>query len=332
MTLPRIAVVTTGGTIEAVGAGPHDLTGYMHSGRTLPPGALLSALDGNDVAELEHVPFRSLPSPSVTPGDWLELWRLLSKTAVRDVDGIVVTHGTNTLEETAFFLDLAWDLPVPLVLTGALRPPSALGADGPANLAAAVRVAAAPASRGRGVLVVLGTLVLAAAEATKVATDRGDAFAARDGGPLGFVDADGVVRYRAARPRAVVAPPELLDASGLPRVDVTVSYAGADGTVVDALAAAGAEGIVSAGTGAGHATAAEQEALARAEAGGVVVCRASRVPGGGVVTDPARPTWVAAGRLAPWQARTLLSVGLTRTREPGALQELFDRVQWGGAR
>lgn len=329
----RTAVVTTGGTIEALGPGPHDLDGYMHSGRALAPGALLDAVpSGHRGGELVHVPFRSVPSPSVTDRDWRELAQLLD-TIADDVDGIVVTHGTNTLEETAWFLELIWDRPTPLVLTGAMRPASALSADGPRNVANAASVAAEPGSRGRGVLVVMGTLVLSARDVTKVSTDQVDAFAARHSGPVGYVDLDGRVRFTGPGWRRPVADPSILRRTSLPRVDVITSYANADGVTVDALVAAGAQGIVSAGTGAGHPSDAEIAALRAAQAAGTVICRATRVPRGAVLADREYPGWVAAGRLSPWQARTLLSVALVSSRDPAALQDVFDRAQHddGGA-
>ena len=164
---------------------------------------------------------------------------------------------------------------------------------------------------------------------TKTATYRLGAFQSRDLGPIGYVDADGVVTYfQAPTPRHTLDTEFGLE--GLitpPRVDVALSYLGADDSAIDAFVVAGAEGIVSAGTGAGRPTPAEDEALTRAHEGGVVICQASRVGSGRVVRSPAlvRRGFVAAGNLQPWKARILLSLALTLTREPVEIQQMFDR-------
>jgi L-asparaginase len=214
------------------------------------------------------------------------------------------------------------------VLTGAMRPASALSADGPLNLLNAVRVAAAPEAGGLGTLVVLDDTVHGARDVTKSDTMRVSAFADGAAGPLGWTDGDGrlVLAHRPTRGIEVRGRFAGADLRALPRVDIVVSYQGADGALVDAAVTAGASGIVSAGTGAGYPTPGEVAALERAAASGVVVCQASRVGAGRVPRVPsmAARAWVAAGDLPPWKARILLRLGLAAIRDPETLQAMFD--------
>jgi L-asparaginase len=247
------------------------------------------------------------------------------------VDGVVVTHGTNTLEETAWLLHLVVPADRPVVVTGAMRPASALSGDGPLNLVNAVRVAASVAARGLGTLVLLDDTIHGARDATKANTMRVSAF--RDGasGPLGWVDGDGLVVInhvprRGASLRGRFAAADLL---ALHRVDVVTSYQGADGVMIDAAVAAGARGIVSAGTGAGYPTPGEVEALERASAAGVTVVQATRVPGGRVPSPGSLVArgWVAASDLPPWKARVLLRLALASgITDRDALQVLFEEA------
>jgi len=210
------------------------------------------------------------------------------------------------------------------VLVGAMRPANGLGADGPLNLVDAVRVAAAPESRG--VVVVLNQTIHAAPWVTKTTTFRPDAFASPDTGPIGYVEADGRVAFHN---RPVLLPERLRFDAGdflkMPRVDLITSYVGADGVLIDAAVGAHAKGIVMAGTGAGRCTPAEDEALDRAVAAGVVVCQATRVAGGRVLRSPRMRSrgLVTADALSPWKARILLGLALTRTSDVDELQAHF---------
>lgn len=326
----RICVVTTGGTIEALGRDADDLTGYMTTGQVIDPRDLIDRVDTDSLGlDVQHEPFANLPSPSICDSDWLALLAHLREVSAQ-CDGIVVTHGTNTLEETALFLAMTWpsDGP-PLVLTGAMRPANARIADGESNLRAALRVAADPATRGRGVAIVFADRVLDPRTATKRHSDQLTAFDGREGGIEGYVDADGVVRYsRAARPLPYVA--EVAEVQALPRVDVLLSHANADGVAIEALAAAGSRAIVIAGTGAGHPTERQIDALETARREGLVVARGSRSTDGTSLPHERFDGWVSVGRLLPWQARTVLAAGLTRTDDVASLQSLFDELQWPG--
>lgn len=332
MTLPRIAVVTTGGTIDSLGTDRLDLAAYLETGRRLEPGALLAGIpELASIAAVTEVPFRRLRAHAMTDDDLADLRDLVAGLVARnETDGIVITHGTNTLEETAWLLHLAVAGDAPIVITGAMRPASALSGDGPLNLANAVRVAASPEMRGQGVVVVLDDTIHGARDVTKANTLRTNAFGDGASGPLGWTDGDGrvVLAHRPGRATALRGRFATIDLRALPRVDVVVSYQGADGALVDAAVAAGAGGIVSAGTGAGYPTPGEVAALERTSAAGVVICQASRVGGGRVPRVPSLVArgWLAADDLQPWKARILLRLGLATIGavDRDALQQLFD--------
>ena len=243
------------------------------------------------------------------------------------LDGIVITHGTATLEETAYFLNLALKVEIPVVLVGAQRPATAVSADGPLNLVNAVRTAGSAHARGMGVMIVLNDEIQAAREGTKTSTLRLQTFRSPDFGALGHADADGVAFYRAPLRRH--APDSEFDVSGLdalPRVDVIYAYAGADGAAVQACVGAGAQGIVAAGFAPGLVPPAQLDALNEAARAGVAVAHCSRVGSGRVPAlgaSHARGS-VTADNLTPQKARILLMLGLTRTRNRTELQRMFD--------
>lgn len=327
---PRVALIFTGGTIDSVGVDRLDLAWYIEANKRLEDGELVARVpELSSVAAIEEVPFRRLPSQSITDGDLTALVETIHELFEDDrADGVVVTHGTNTLEETAWFLHLTLKVDRPVVIVGSMRPSSAVSADGYLNLLNGVRVAADRQSAGMGVVVVLNDTIHSARDVTKTATYRVETFQGRDLGPLGYADNDGRVVYyhRPVRPHTIATEFDLSKLGELPRVDVVVTYLGADGTMVDASVAAGARGIVSAGTGAGRPTPGEDTALERAAAAGVTVCQGTRVGSGRTVRSPGlkRRGWIAADNLQPWKARILLRLGLATTNDPDELQRLFD--------
>ena len=327
---PRIGVVFTGGTIESMGRDRLDLAWYIEHGVRLSTAEVVERLpELEQLAEVVEIPFRKLPSHALTDTDWLELAELVHATLEPDdTAGIVITHGTNTLEETAYFLHLTLKTEKPVVLVGSMRPASAVSADGDLNVLKAVLTAADPAARAKGVLVVLNDTIFSARDVTKTSTYRVQSFQAPDLGPLGYADSDlRVVLYHTpARPHTTATEFDVRGRADLPRVDVVTSYVGADGAMIDAAVAAGAKGIVSAGTGAGRPTPLEDEALARASEQGVAVCIASRIGSGRTVRSPKmiERGRIGADNLPAWKARILLSLGLTVTGEPDELQRLFD--------
>ena len=330
MPVPRIALILTGGTIDSVGADRLDLAWYIDNNKRLGDGELVGAVpELADIAAVEQVPFRRLPSHALVDRDWLDLAGLLHGIFERgETEGAVITHGTNTLEETAYFLNLVLKSDRPVVLVGSMRPASALGADGYLNLFNAVRVAADSASRGQGVLVVMNDRIYGARDLTKTATFRVEAFQGRDLGPLGFADADGQVRYyhRTVMPHTTATEFDVSGLEALPRVDVVLSHASADGAMIDACVGAGARGIVCAATGAGRPTPAQDEAFDRAGKQGVIMCLSSRVGSGRVVRSPSLRArgFVAADNLQPWKARVLMALALSVTSDPDAIQRMLD--------
>ncbi len=329
--LPRIGLILTGGTINSVGADRLDLAWYIEANKRLGSGELMAKLpELKTIARVQEIPFRRLPSQALTDVDWLDLLQKIHAIFKQnEADGTVITHGTNTLEETAYFLNLALKTEKPVVLVGSMRPSSAISADGYLNVVNAVRVAADAASRGRGCLVVLNDTIYSARDVTKNSTYRLQAFESRDLGPLGFADADGkVVYYHAPIRRHTVDTEFDLSAVGsLPRVDVVLSYVGADGTMIEAAVKAGAKGIISAATGAGRPAPLEDAAFDRAYAeNGVLMCLCSRVASGRVVRSPglAKRGFVAGDNLQPWKARILLSLALTKTMDANEIQRMFD--------
>src|SRR3989338_10731848 len=195
--LPRVALIITGGTIDSVGKDRLDLAWYIEAGKRLNTGELLEQIpELKGIARVEEVPFRRLPSHGLVDKDWLDLVRAIHSIFDENrADGIVITPGNNTIEETAYFLNLTLKTDKPAVLVGSMRPSSAISADGYLNVLNAVRVAADPNARGRGALLVMNDTIFRGRDVTKTATYHVQAFQARDLGPLGYADADGKVIY-----------------------------------------------------------------------------------------------------------------------------------------
>jgi L-asparaginase len=282
--MQSVVIIGTGGTIAGTAARPQDHVGYTAG--ALSVDALIAALPALQGEAIETEALARIDSSDMDHTIWAALaqrcaWHL----ARPEVAGVVVTHGTDTLEETAYFLHRTLAAHKPLVLTAAMRPASALSADGPQNLLDAVSVAhAAPDAGVRGVLAVLGGCVFAGADLRKVHGYRVDAFDSGDAGPLAVLE-DGALRVFRAWPAAPLhrADVQRHDPASWPLVDIVTSHAGARGAVIDALVAAGAQGIVIAGTGNGSVHSTLREAAERARAAGVRVVRASRCQLGGVV-------------------------------------------------
>ena len=289
-----LVVITTGGTIATSTADD----GVLRPVRT---GAELVTGLGIDV---EVIDLMNVDSSRLTPADWLRI-AAAAADAAQSADGVVITHGTDTMEETALWLDLGYGADVPVVLTGAARSADAPDADGPANLRDACAVAASAHTRGSGVLVCFAGAVFAPLGMDKVGGPH--LFA---GARIGSV-ANGAFCAQAAKQRPYLGP-----IASVPRVDIASAYPGADGTAIDAFAAAGARGVVVEAMGAGNAGQAVVDAVARARHSGLAVAVTTRVPGGGTraVYGPAHDL-VAAGavmvpRLRSSQARVLLTAAL----------------------
>ncbi|MCQ4167576.1 asparaginase [Tahibacter harae] len=321
--LSRIALLATGGTIAGAAEDPTRQLGYRAG--AIGVQAMLATVPGlNSLATIESEQLFAIDSAYIEYGHWRQLARRVQTLLARpDIDGAVILHGTDTLEETAFFLHLTIDSDKPVVLTGAMRPATALGADGPMNIYHAVSAAAHPACRGLGTLIEFGDVLLAARGLQKRDSVPG-AFSADQYGRLGLVkDRDVFVYQRPTRARGGFAVPEQL-----PKVNVLTAFVDLPPALIEA-ACQDADGLVFAGVGNGNLRQDWLQALAAAAARGVRIVRASRVSNGttvrnGEVDDDAYG-FISADNLTPLQARILLALGLTRDRSTAALQELFNR-------
>jgi len=321
---PRIALVATGGTIAGISAGP----GYRAAVIDVPD--LIAAAPGLQLlAELRAEQLMQIDSADFTDERLLQLARRVAALCAQDdVDGVVITHGTDTLEESAWFLHLSVPSRKPIVLTGAMRPANAPGADGPANLLDAVALAAHPSSHGRGALVVLGGQIYSARDATKVHATRLDAFAAPHG-PLGLLAAGAPRWYRAVtHPHTADSQFDVNRIAALPLAGLVSSHGNMRPEPYRAWAGAGARAIVHAGFGAGTVPGYLVRTLRDLSRRGVLIVRASRA--GGVVIrnaqfDDGACGSVAAGDHPPTHARLLAALALTQTQDAEQLQAVFDR-------
>lgn len=324
--LPHVLVLGTGGTIASSGKSATQLHDYEVSA-TLDD-ILRAVPQIGDIAAVEGEQVLNVPSHDIDNAMLLQIARRVAAAlAAPGVDGVVLTHGTDTLEETAYFLNLVVKSDKPVVVVGAMRPASALSADGPLNLYNAVKLAASPDARGKGVLVLLNDRIVAARHAMKGHTTATDAFRTHEHGTLGEIAA-GVVRFfYSPTCRHTLATDFSIDGiERLPPVDIIYDHQGAGGHFYRAAIEAGARGIVLAATGNGSlsawARAGAQEALKQ----GVRFVRASRV-GHGVVTPLAEDDilhTIAANSLNPQKARMLLMLALTQTSDFRTIQGYFD--------
>ncbi len=328
--MTKVAFIGTGGTISSVGAGPLDLQDYGATGVRLHADEIVARFPELAlVADVVPVRYRNIISPGIGFADWRALVLACDQALADhpDLAGIVIGHGTASLEETAYMLNLTVKVGVPVVLVGSQRPPSALSSDAGLNLVGAVRTAASPAARGMGVLVVMNDEIQAAREVTKTSTFRLQTFRTPDFGVLGHADADRVAFYRAPlRRRAPDTEFDIRGLDGLPRVDISLTYAGSDGVAVRAFVAAGARGIVSAGFAPGLPTPADTEALAEAVRAGVVVVQSTRAGSERVVcgTRARKHGFIAADNLMPQKARLLLALALSVTGDKGRIAAMFE--------
>ena len=313
--LPLVKVVATGGTIA------NTPSGRLHAGEVAE-----AIPQVKKIARLEVEEVMRVGSSAMTVEQWLTLAKRINEILAREpeVKGIVVTHGSNTVEETAYFLSLTVQSDKPIVLTAAQRQFTTLSSDSPKNFLQAVRVAAADEARGKGALVVTNDVINAARDVSKNISYRLETYSSRDIGALGFVDEDRVTFYRA--PTRHPAPFDVTRLQKLPRVDVIYTYAGADGALMEAaIAQAKAEGLVIAGFPTGSGTPAMDEVTKRFVARGIPVVMTNRGGMGRVIdTRPAegRPL-IWGDNLTPQKARVLLMLALTRTRDSAELQRIF---------
>src|SRR6476620_3878230 len=326
-TLPRVIILATGGTIAGAGTSA-DRAGYT-AGK-IPIEDLIGSIPTvKKVANITGEQIASVGSQDMT----IEIWK---KLAIRineifknnEADGIVITHGTDTQEETAYFLDLVITSDKPVVLTGSMRPATAISADGPKNLFDAITIAADPKSAGRGVLISFNEGIFDARDVMKLSTTKTNAFGSPNTGPVGQAY-DGKVEFYLKSEREVkpTSPITISADTKFPRVDIVYMYADAPSDQIDMLTDKKVAGIVIAGVGNGNFNKAYMDAVKRAVAAGIIVCRASRTPSGRVVlhdeiNDDELGT-IVSDDLTPQKARILLMLGLTKTKDKKQLQDLF---------
>lgn len=322
----RVAIIGAGGTIAMQGAHAFDWVDYGDSGIVHPVDTVVAGMEfGLSGIEARPWPFLMLPGTGITPAHWVELAAAIGQAAgTGEVDGIVVTHGTATLEETAFFLHATLDAGLPVVVTGAQRPPNTASSDAVAGLREAIVAAAeAPA----GVYVSMNGLLYSPDDVTKTANHALDAFEAPEFGPLGRIEPAGHLSLRRL-PRPLRRRFAMSDARSLPRVDLVQSYAGADGVAVDAFVAAGARGLLSVGFPPGRCTPGERSALLRAVEAGVTVVQASRALRGQVPLQAYNTAdgILSGGPLAPAKIRILVMLALAEGLDGEDLQALL--LEW----
>lgn len=324
----NVTILATGGTIAGTGATSTTTVGYTAA--TVGVQRLIQAVpELAKVANVTGEQVFQIASENMSNEHWLTLAKRINVLLAQpSVDGIVITHGTDTLEETAYFLHLVVKSRKPVVLVGAMRPSTALSADGPLNLYNAVLLAASPDAVGKGVLVAMGDQIHTARDVSKVNTSTPDAFRTPELGMLGYFQGSKAFFYRQlARKHTTETEFDVSGLSSLPSVDIVYGYANVGPVAVDAFMAAGAKGIIHAGVGDGSLAAKVVPALKAARAKGAIVVRASRV-GQGILARNGEANddeldFVVADTLSAQKARILLMLALTRTNSSKEIQRMF---------
>ena len=328
-TRPSIAIVATGGSIAGVGPDRMDFILYPELGEHITIEQSLQRIpEANDIARISSEDLVSVGSTAIGPEEWLSLAQRINQLAQdSSIDGVVVTHGTATLEETAYFLHLTVKTSKPVVVTGAMRPPTALGTDADLNLLDAIRVAACPRAGGLGVLTILNNEIQCARDVVKTNTFRVETFKPNELGFLGYADSDGeVVLYRAPlRKHTLDSEFDVTGRGALPRVDIVYCHAGSDALLIDAVRSNRSDGLVLAGFGGGSFPPKAINAAAEAVKEGIPVVLASRSIAGRVVMTPrkAEQGFIVSDNLQPQKARILLMLALTLTDNRDEIQRMF---------
>jgi L-asparaginase len=325
--LPNIVVLATGGTIA--GAAGSDVQAGYTSGQVGVEQLLAAVPQAKKLATMRGEQISNIGSQDMNDEVWLRLARRVNElAAMKDVDGIVITHGTDTIEETGYFLNLVVKSSKPVVLTAAMRPSTALSADGPLNFYNAVAVAANKEASGKGVLVVINDWIHGARSLSKTSTTAVQTFLSPLQGLIGTVAYGTAEFYRGPVGKHTTQSEFSLDGvTALPRVDIIMAHENMDGLLLNAAAAAGARGVIVAGVGNGNMTASALEALAALAKKGVIAVRSTRVAigrvGRNVEVDDDKLGLVASDELNPQKARVLLRLALLKQRPVAEIQRLF---------
>ena len=326
--LPNVMILATGGTIAGTGASSTTTVGYTAA--KIGVEALIDAVpELKKVANVKGEQVFQIASENMNNDYWLKLSkRVNTLLAQSDVDGIVITHGTDTIEETAYFLDLTVHSKKPVVIVGSMRPSTAISADGPINLYNAVLLAGSQEAIGKGVLVTLNDQINAAREVTKTNTSTLDTFKTPELGFLGYIQGSKPFFYRqSTRKHTVDSEFDISKLDVLPQVDIVYGYANMNPIALNAFVAAGAKGIIHAGVGDGSLNNMVAPSLTEARKKGVVIVRASRV-GQGIVArngeaDDDKLDFVVSDTLNAQKARILLMLALTKTSDTKEIQKIF---------
>jgi len=326
--LPNVTILATGGTIAGTGASSTTTVGYTAA--TVGVQQLINAVpELTKVANVTGEQVFQIASESMTNEHWLTLGKRVNiLLAQPNVDGIVITHGTDTLEETAYFLNLVVKSRKPVVLVGAMRPSTALSADGPINLYNAVILAGSQAAVGKGVLVALNDQIQSARDVTKTNTSTPDSFRTPELGLMGYMQGNKPFFYRAsARAHTAETEFDIANIQSLPQVDIIYGYANMNDVALNAFIAAGAKGIIHAGVGDGSLAAKVKPSLIAARKKGTLIVRSSRV-GNGILARNGEANddeldFVVSDTLNPQKARILLMLALTKTNNTKEIQRIF---------
>lgn len=327
--LKRIAFITMGGTISALGSNRLDLKDYI-SGKISGEMILDHLPELKEMVQLETYNLDKISSTQINADHWYFLKKKIDEFIhLKNFDGVVISHGTNTLEETAYYLQLTMNTNIPIVLVGAQRPFNALGSDAQLNVFNAIRVAIDDASLGKGVLVAMNDYIHSAREVTKINTYRLDTFKSNPIGVLGTIDVDSSINYyrESTKLHTLISDLKDIEYKELASIEIVYSYAGATGDVIDFITDSGKyKGIVIAGTGAGRFSKLEEEALLRAREKGLYVVRSSRCIEGRVVEiDPFKHLdAIVADDLTPQKARILLMLALQKYKKVSEIQDVFN--------
>ena len=328
---PIVYVLSTGGTIAGAGSSATDLQNYK-PGSILGEQLVKAVPQISEIADVRVEQVVNVNSSDITIENWLTLAKRIQAIikATPAVAGFVVTSGTNTLEETAYFLNLTIRSDKPVVVVGSMRPSTAISADGPLNLLNAVKTAIAPEAKGKGALIVLNDEINAARDTTKTNTLRVETFKAPELGLLGYIDEDKVSFYRTPTKRhSANSEFDVSALTLLPKVAILYSYIDPDASLIDAAIKSGAKGIVFAGTGNGGLSIMEETAIKSVNSMPAalrpVLVRSSRV-GNGRVTPTAEYdalNVIPSDTLNPQKARILLMLALTKTTDPKEIRRIF---------
>lgn len=323
----NILILATGGTISGAG---DSATGSKYSSSKLTIDRIIKNTPGlANLANIEAEQFIQIGSQDMDNATWLKIAKKVNEVlAQRKIDGIVITHGTDTLEETAYFLNLVAKSKKPVVIVGAMRPSTSLSADGALNLYNAVALAASDAAIGKGVLVLMNDEVFAARDVTKSSTNNVASFKANNSGPIGYVHyGKPQIYYEPLRRHSFNSEFNVKKLSELPKVDIIYSYVDQDGSVVDSLIAAGTKAIIVAGVGDGNVSKVVLQKLSDASKKGILIVRSARVGNGFTVPNVEFSDdelgFVTADNLSPQKARILAMMALTKTNDLAEIKRFF---------